>query len=242
MKRTALLSMMLMATAIFFGCSKNNYDNTNTTGPNAMKYVINGITDVKMDYDAEKVLPLSIVRTSGNQEKLTLSVSGLPGRTTASFDVASGIPDFASILTLTTNYTDGGTYDVKITGTTASGATSDYSMKLTINPEPPLGCAEKMFGSYSAKYEGSLSYTNQTVTAEATGVKNKVRFKGFRLFDITGDVDCDKHTINIPSQTTDNSVYLSGTGTYDDTHITLNIYIKDINGKELAYYVCYMIR
>lgn len=240
--RTTLLFLAL-ACFTMLGCKKNEYNNTNTNpNPNAMTYVINGLTDITMDYDAEKMIPLSIERTAGTQEKLTLSVSGLPGQTTAAFDVASGIPNFATVLTLTTNYADGGSYDIKVTGTTESGSMNSYNLKLKINPEPPMGCAEKMFGNYTAKYEGSISYQNESVKAESTGTKNQVRFKGFKIFDVVGDIDCDLHTINVKSQTTGNNIYLSGSGTFDDKHITLNMFIKDQNGNQLAYYICYMER
>jgi hypothetical protein len=239
MNRKLFLGAIIIASATLFGCSKNEPK----TDPNAMKYAIDGIVDTKIAHKGTVVLPLAVTRLSGAQENLTLSVSGLPGGAKATFEPASGIPNFATTLTITTNYTDGGTYDLKVTGKTASDSVKSYTMKLTVEPEPALGCVEKLTGSYQSKYEGSFSGT-QTDQVVATTTKNYIKFQNMKYMgDFYATIDCDNHLLDIKFQKTSGGAYVMGTGSFDDKNITLQILIRDQNNTtNLGNFNCYMAR
>jgi len=60
-------------------------------------------------------LAISVKAVQGFTGEVTLSVSGLPEMTTATFDPASGTPDFTSDLTISTGKkTEPGTYELAI--------------------------------------------------------------------------------------------------------------------------------
>lgn len=126
MKKLITLSLYVV---LFASCTKNS-DNG---GPD---FAIDGIGDVSMDPTImTKILPLVVSRPPGssNQETVSLSVSGLPSGASATFEPASGIPSFATALTFNYNfdYTEEGTHQINIVGTSASG-TKTYPMRLII--------------------------------------------------------------------------------------------------------------
>ncbi len=126
MKKLALL--LCIAATTLISCSKDDDSKP------AVDFAIDGIRDVKIDESAtSNILPLIISRgTTSNQEAVTLSTSGLPAGVTATFDPASGTPNFSTILTFSYDYSGtGGTQPVKIIGTTASGK-KEYSLNMTL--------------------------------------------------------------------------------------------------------------
>lgn len=235
MKRTALVSMLLIATAIFWGCSKNEYNNSTNTitpDPNAMKYTVNGITDQAIESTDSVIIPLGIAYTSGDQEKLTLSVTGLPSNTTASFNVASGIPTFATVLTLSTQKAPAGTYNIKLVCTTAKDSVKTFDIKLTIKESDP--CANAMVGKYDnqQRLESSSSSITEQTTAINTTTKNRLTLQNlFFSFSSKEDVDatfnCDDNTLKLVDKDVDlgSAIFvLSGEGTY--TANTMDITIR----------------
>lgn len=244
MKSLTLITLALLSTALFFGCKKNEYNNNPNTNPdpNAMVYIINGITDLNIKHKGSVTLPLSVERTSGNQENITLSVEGLPGQTTATFSPASGIPNFATTLTINTNYTDGGNYTIALKGTTASGAAKTYNLKLNVTAEPALGCVADVVSNYNSHYEGS-GLPLQSESIEATTTKNYVKFLPKAAPEFYGTLDCDLHKIDIKFQQTSTGEYLMGNGSYDDKNITLNIFFRNAANTQTTYnYIVYMAK
>jgi hypothetical protein len=238
--RTTLSIVAILCAAIFFGCKKNEYpagnnnpDSTNVD-PNAMKYLVSGITDLSMDWKDSTSLPLSLVYTSGNQENLALSFDGIPQNLAATFSVQSGLPPFNSILTLKTNNVAGGVYNIKIVGTTATKAVKKFDMKLTVNGEPPMGCVAKVAGAYSTIIANGPSSSSQYPNVgdthiDSTGVKNKIQITnlmysspGGSQLDVTGTLNCDNKTIVLDEQQR-GSYKVTGGGTYTNNEVNIGV-------------------
>lgn len=230
MKRLFPLALIMCCT--FFACKKNEYgnnnnNNTNPVDSNEMKYVINGIADKTIAYDDSVVIPLSIVRSSGTQQKITLSLAGLPAGATAKFDPESGIPDFASILTIKMKNPEGGNFNLKLTGS-AGNTAKVYDMVLKVTPEPADGCVSKVTGTYINVYSSTPNST-EDCNVWATGTKNKIGVSSKSIGDVYCNLDCNTQKITIPRQKTSNQFYeMDGSGSYTATGIELTIKTYDI--------------
>ncbi len=240
-KQTLWLFALICAFA-YTSCSKS--DNppksnvNNTTDSTAMKYIINGITDHTMSWTDSLIMPLAIGYAGGNQEKLTLSVSGLPQGATANFDVSSGIPAFASILTLRTNNTPGGVYDVKVISTTERDSVKTYGMKLTVNGEPAPCAKAGNYENVQTNMQNTSDVQTVDVTAELTAEKNHLLLKNciysdmedginWKSYDVEVILDCGNNTLQVvPKRVFDNSPYdMEGDGTFSDNKLDFTVKI-----------------
>lgn len=115
-----------------------------------MEFTLNGVSD-QTYLGADLSMALKVGYTSGPQESVTLSVSGLPSGITPAFSSQSGTPEFYSTLTLkSTGATiNSGNYVVSVTAKSTSGTERSASFKLTI----PDDCAIMMNGTYDYEFE-----------------------------------------------------------------------------------------
>jgi hypothetical protein len=251
MKRTTLLSMMLMVTAIFFGCRKNEYKTPDPTpkppagsviDSNAMKYTVNGITDRLMEWTDSVTIPLNIAYISGNQEKLNLTVTGLPQNTTATFDLPSGIPTFASMLTLRTKSAPGGVYNLKLVSTTETDSVKAFGIKLTIKQEP-IACSDSLIGKYNnvQSFPANSSVQTGETIATSTGTKNMLKLNNlfFSLGlqeDVDAIFDCNSNKLRLVEKIVSFGglwYTLAGEGNYTATG--MDIYIRIVNNGTTVY-------
>lgn len=124
------LFFALSAVLLLASCSKSD------DGGSKLNFAINGVHDVNLDPNTmgSDKLPISVntVDAGGLQEPVNLSITGLPAGVTADFAPANGTPNFGTLLTFKNDFSGtGGTYPVKIVGSSASG-TKEYPMNLTI--------------------------------------------------------------------------------------------------------------
>ncbi|RYD58599.1 MAG: hypothetical protein EOP56_03160 [Sphingobacteriales bacterium] len=111
------------------------------------KFIINGISDIKVMRDSSVMIPLAIAQESGNQERVDLSVEGLPAKTEYSFTAASGTPDFGTVLTIKALYNaKPGTYPIKIKGTNAAGYDKEYELNLIVDNND--ACRAGLYGTW----------------------------------------------------------------------------------------------
>jgi hypothetical protein len=123
---------------------------------------INGIRDVALFHATLKdTLQLSVEYSSGTNEPVALSVSGLPTGVSANITTVSGTPDYNSTIYFSAaNSVPPGTYPIKITGT-ASHTNKSYDLKLIV----------PAFNGYKFN---SLDFHTQTMTV--TTVAGNGRF------------------------------------------------------------------
>lgn len=120
---------------VLAACGK---DNDSTPGN---QFIINGVHDVSMDSTGGNIMPVGVALTSGVQEQVTLSVTGLPLGITADIKPANGTPAFGSVITFNRAGTvTGGTYPLKLVGTSASYTKSyDFSLVVSKNVFEMIG-------------------------------------------------------------------------------------------------------
>ena len=209
------LFAMLLAATLFWGCSK-------TTVTDTASFIVNGIHDVTLTNNVVSTvaLPLNIQNQNSAQETVTLAVSGLPNNVVVqSGFVSSGIPTYATVLTLVDNVAVPGVYPITLTATGSVSGAKTYSFNLTVNAE--TDCSSQITGNYinsvvTSSTSGSSNYTDN-VTSDGT-VVNKVWFSNFlgsnlRTLDgkyVYGIYNCGNNTISIPYQ----EVYWNGDVNY----------------------------
>ncbi len=95
-------------------------------------YIINGVTDFTLGSLDSTWVYLEVDFREGKQEKITVSIEGLPARVISEFEPAAGIPGFATTLMLKSIVATPGTYPVKIIGTSSNGQKKTYEVNLVI--------------------------------------------------------------------------------------------------------------
>lgn len=221
-----LFLLMAISGLVFSGCKKNssstnNNNPTNPANPNAMKFIINGLTDITIGKKDSMMLAIGIKLESGTQEKVNLSVTGLPANASASFQTESGIPDFATLLTVRSNDAVAGTYPIKVVGSTANSGSKSYDLNLKINgttSSPTIGCAIEIIGSFTRKYTctGYNSPGDPMTIDSIAGVKDQASIPNMGPFPkkVTIELNCATKAINIPLQFGIDGFQISGTGSY----------------------------
>jgi hypothetical protein len=222
----AIATVSLLALA---ACKKNEYDNQ--TNPNAIAYTINGVSDVKISSNGGKgTLPLSVTLTSGTQETVALSLSGMPEKVTASFSAASGTPTYASVLTITSDNAKEGTYPITLTGTSASNVKKTVNFNLVI--DKPTDCATPMAGNYTGTIQCGSSPSATSFSATVDGSKLNVLYinnlSGAKQVPAT--LDCAKGTITLtetistePAGAYTRTTKVTGSGTFIEAAHSMNL-------------------
>ncbi|MBZ0098987.1 MAG: hypothetical protein K8F30_07870, partial [Taibaiella sp.] len=191
--------------------------NKKETQSNQTNFAVNGVADLKVKANQSGTLALSIAHVSGNQETVTLSLSGLPPLTTHEFSTSSGIPTFASTLTITGDYAANGTYPLVLTAKSSSGVSKPYNFNLIVDDADD--CAAKMAGSYAGSQTcGSSPYTlSMVVTKDPNNNKGGIIITGLYGGQLPAILNCSKNTIEIPETTVAYGIFtrqLSGSGTF----------------------------
>jgi len=234
-----LLPAILLATT-FFACKKND----DAIDANAMTYTVNGVVDKTVEYDDSFSMPILINHTGGNQEKVTLSLEGLPSGSTATFDPTGGTPNFSSLMSVKVFNPSGGTYNLKV-NSKVGDVTKSTGMVLTVKPEPAEGCAGRVTGNYSNTMTGQFSGIDP-VTIVWGGAKNEVIIKNIKVIgDVKCQLDCAAGKINIPAQLTNKALYVESTtpGTYTSVGVIVDITVRTSqSGPVVANQNCNMLK
>lgn len=104
-----------------------------TTKPVDTSLTISGISDVRTTPWSQVTLPITVMRNNGLEQKVAISVSGLPEGVKAEFSANSGYTTFNTFLTLEVGFLKPGTYDLKIMSASETGKSKDYSIQLVID-------------------------------------------------------------------------------------------------------------
>ncbi len=128
--RKFLLALFVLP-ILLCACSKSD-----SGGSSANTFTIDGITDVNMGTATGNMLAIAVRTGTGVQETVNLSVTDLPTGIDATIEPASGIPNFASLIsfkrTAASMLTPAGTYPIHIKGN-SSTYSKIYDLKLILN-------------------------------------------------------------------------------------------------------------
>ncbi|HTN46191.1 MAG TPA: hypothetical protein VL098_07565 [Flavipsychrobacter sp.] len=125
-----------------YSCSKKDQNNDGIS-----VYHLNGVTDKTLKQGAGRNLSfeLNLKQIAGRQEKVTLSVEGLPNGLRDSFSSVAGTPGFNTTLSfIQSSLVSPGIYPLRIKSTTESGNSKVLPMNLTIQES----CSGILVGRY----------------------------------------------------------------------------------------------
>lgn len=208
------ITLLLLVLVALSGCKKDKVED------NSMQYTINGLSDITYKYTKQSI-PVEIKYTSGNQEPVKLSVTGMPTGLGYTLSSSAGTPTFGAVLELTTTgILAKGTYPLKFTSTTNSGKVKSIDFKIIVENS----CAEGLIGKYD---DVQIPSSPQEYTV-STKADNPNRLYFYYEDETTpyfyGDIDCATGLITIPYQVTNSSgTYISGTGTYTFSPKAINL-------------------
>lgn len=226
MKKGFLLFCALV-TGLLFACNKSDKP--------SMKFTVNGLSDITIGATNEYAMPISVNYTSGPQEKVSISVTGLPDGITAVTSPSDGIPSFTSTITFTSSIVAAnGTYPAEVVVTTESGGKKTYDVNITLNRE--IFCNDFVEGYYTGtviKNGGAAQpYSTYLVSYGLDGTR-------LSTGTVTMTINCDNYKIDIPLQGSSTTYQGSGTFTspnkvhleYTETFVssgTANTYVIDL--------------
>lgn len=233
----------------------NNVTPINTPGTNPIDtsaqtdstYIVSGLTDVSIGlYQDSATLIMGVQHVSGQQRKVSFSISGTPNGITATLTPESGIPPYVTTIRFRSNYAKAGTYPIKIKGISASGKEKSYEIDLKVSGTP-IPCAtivrQNTINLRTTLPGGSTVLSDRAFFYDDTRLQylylETLNGQQVLSFDYMGNsqneieftADCDAGTISIPTKSITVSspiglrtYVVSGTGSidFDNKKVTIN--------------------
>jgi hypothetical protein len=231
---TSILAFLL----IFFGSCKKKEENSGAT------FQLSNVSDqvVINNQSLEWIIPIE--HKSGPQEKVTVSIKGLPKNVTLLLDSTTGLLPFNAVFKMSAKFAKPGINTISVIAKSESNVTKQYDVNFTVSPS--LVCAENLIGEYI----NTVSIRNDTTFPERNYYKAKVTYHSKKkvtiecdckvYYKVVADVFCDDGTLNMPlqfmSSTIGNSIVGTGTISQSGT-ITLKYAFYDADKKVTRNYI-----
>lgn len=228
-------NLLLLAATLFFGltfssCIKKDSDNDVYVEP----YVVTGIRDFEMKRSlagyASYQLPLAVDYNNSKQEKVSLTVEGVPSGIYYTLTPTTGYPPFDAMLYFFDSAAAPGDYVIKLKAKSASTEEKVFEMNMKI--QPPMTCVDAIVGTYYANSNGCLPFfgTSQQLVQRKDATGNRIIFKNFFSSgsDIEATMVCNNATVLLDKTTITyqgTSYEISGSGNYT----TNGTYIYSVN-------------
>lgn len=197
-------------------------DTHNHSMPIDTSVVIAGISNLLgINWD-EVSLDLSVMRTKGLEQKVSMMVSGLPENAKAKWSAASGYTTFNTSLMLDLMFVKSGTYPLTIASTTESGKTKDYTVNLVVDSMTKRECNNALLSNASGSLSttdpaiDSVVYTfttlqndfsntqislrNVVLSFDMMPTKNFLSYSATSNYHVKVNINCEDGTLTIPEQ------------------------------------------
>jgi len=172
--------------------------------------------DTYIPDEGNTTVPVLIKYLTGNsEEKVTVSIKGLPADIVVAQDTFSQVPTYRADFVFITKHAAHGTYPVTLTSGSRTTTPKTVTFNLTVRS---ADCAASLLGDHSANNECTARKFPYTATAVAAGVPNELFIKnlgGYGAVTSTHVVlNPNLNTFTIPSQNIGNGVIMEGNGTF----------------------------
>lgn len=104
-----------------------------TNKPVDTSLTIAGISDVRTTPWSKVTLPITVMRNNGLEQKVTMSISGLPEGVKAKFSSVTGYTTFNTNLMLEVGFMEPGTHELKIMSISETGKSREYTIQLVVD-------------------------------------------------------------------------------------------------------------
>lgn len=215
--------------------------------------IISGLSDLRLLNIAHGSLNVSVMRTSGLEQKVAMSISGLPKNAIAKWSAPSGYTSFNTGLDIKTHFVKSGVYPLVISSITEKGKTKDYAVNLIVDSFTKKECQQFISNRLSAAAvtdpfldsvvatftsltqdaaKGQLYLRNVILDYSTTPSQNFLSYNPTNgSFHVKITFDCEDGSFTIPSQTvwgrtttgTLREYTIAGKGTVDAANGTYTI-------------------
>lgn len=198
-------------------------DSSNLELPVDTSLTISGISDIRTTVWGQNMLNLTVTRNSGLEQKVTMSVTGLPENAKAEFTAISGYTTFNTYLQINTVFTKPGIYPLVITSSSETGKTKDYNVNLIVDTPTKVECNEIFLNAAvptlsttdliidSVVFTGTALLLNNTFDAELylynvvlsydnNFTRHYRSFQSSNNYHVRIEFDCEKGILTIPDQ------------------------------------------
>lgn len=194
-----LLLAFAIAPLLFASCAKKKitpippevktvYLDTSKTAATDTSLIITGMKELRTVNWASFTLPLQVTRTKGEQQLISMSISGLPENTEHEWSSPTGYPNFSTNLKLEMNFVKSGTYPVTVAATTASGKSKNYNVNLVVDTMTTKEC-NAFYNAYA-----STSFKNRDIAIDSVVyIANSIfhQYNKLHVQDIVLNYDAD---------------------------------------------------
>lgn len=191
-------------------CSKS--DNNDSLPTN---YKIDGIHDVTVQplVNPNTYFSVNVSYVGTVQERVSLSLEGVPSGCDGNISVTGGYPTFASAISFSDTSALPGTYPIKLVCEGSKSGKKSYDFNLVIKPEPDFGVV--YIGTYPNSSNSCVYNGHYTATVTASDKINKIYLNNF---DNSGNtiyalVSANQY-LTIPTQTVNGITYSGSSYSY----------------------------
>lgn len=185
--------------------------------------IISGLSDIRLLNIGTSALNVDVMRTSGLEQKVAMSISGLPKNAIAKWGAPSGYTTFSTYLDVKAHFVKSGVYPLVISSITEKGKTKDYTVNLIVDSftkkqclqfignrlsaasvtDPMLDSVVATFTSFTQDaMKGQLYLRNVVLDFSTTPSQNFLSYNPTNAsFHIKVSFDCEDGSFTIPSQT-----------------------------------------
>lgn len=236
-------SLLLITVTLFFGISFNSCTKTEDKDVFVEPYIVQGIADLELKKGfqgyAYAQLPILIDYKNSKQEKVSLSLEGVPPGISYTVTPTSGYAPFNAFITLYDTAATAGDYTLRLKTQTASTDERTFDFNLKVWPTPD--CVEALIGTYNTGGSGCYPFYSYTsnITRKSPG-SSAIVFENFlnTALNLEGIVSCKNASITIEKQTftySNVNYEISGSGYYSTisgitiSNISLNLLLKNLS-------------
>lgn len=162
------------------------------------------------------------------EDKVTISVSGMPKDVRVGEDTISKVPTFRADFDFITDSAKEGVYPITVTTSAIGSSAKTYTTNLHVIP---ADCAVDVVGNYNASNACTSRNVTYTSSVAATGTANEITISnlgGYGTSTVTRvKINCEKDSLYISNQNIGNGAWLSGSGKINGN--TLTIYYEAIS-------------
>lgn len=249
MKRLPLIAMAVGTILSVSSCQNNAHQvepmqqPVDTSGVDT-SYIVSGLRDIKMTNVGVADINVMVNRTSGAEQKVTLSVDGMPDNSEVMIDGKTGYTSFSSAISFVTKFAPVGTYPLSVKAKSESGEMKTYNINLIITRTTTQDCHTFFLGGASINlttYEGTsntIVYDQSTILVNSSNERlyisrlvvekdttNQDIYVESTIQGTTLTFSCDDGSIKIPLQKVEGlnvnspsmtrEYYVEGAGTVD---------------------------
>lgn len=157
-----------------------------------------------------------------HEDKVTLTISGLPADIKVVEDTIVNIPTYRADFVFKTTNAKHATYPITVTATALGSAPKTYTFNLTVTF---ADCASSLWGNFNGANACTARNFTYVATGVATGVTNELNITNFGGYGSTTTtrviLNCNKDSLYIPAQNIGNGTNLQGSGTFTDNTMTI---------------------